>query len=72
MATYRVSGEVAASCWTLVEAESEEEAIARAREFDRHVTTDPPSNFEDDAPHFFVGEVDGTAMGLRAELESED
>ncbi len=61
MNTYIVSGTVTVSCWTLVEADSEEEAVNIAS--DRPVAED---RSYDEREYFYV-EQDGTPQNLRAE-----
>lgn len=64
MNTYIVSGTITVSCWTLVEADSEEEAvkIASGREIAQFQIDDSNEDSE-----FFHIDSDGTPKNLRAE-----
>lgn len=64
MNMYIVEGEVTVSCWTLVEADSEDEAIkiAHGREIAQFQIDD---SYEDS--EFFHVDSDGTPQNLRAE-----
>lgn len=64
MNTYIVSGTITVSCWTLVEADSEEDALKIAA--DRSVAESTIDSSYDEREYFYI-DYDGTPQNLRAE-----
>jgi hypothetical protein len=70
MSTYIVSGSVEISVFTRVEADSEEEAIEKAKERDLiGLCWQCASDKEQDDIFVTSGELDGDPLNLKAELE---